>query len=72
MYAETSTTGINLIDMSTQHAHLIRDSLLMAAQNRELNRDERVAITLLIKELDAVIKKQVTLQSFRNRKVNKI
>lgn len=55
LYADISTTGYNLMDMTRSDLILIRDSLVRAGQSAELDRDTRMKILQIVKEIDQTV-----------------
>lgn len=55
LYADISTTGYNLMDMTRSDLILIRDSLVRAGQAPGLDRDTRLKILQIVKEINETI-----------------
>lgn len=57
MYAENTTTGINLMDLTRQQALVIHDSLRRAIIHCILSDDERALINDMMRRIEPVCKK---------------
>ena len=55
MYADISSTGFNLMDLSSCEIILIRDSLIRAGHTPELDREMRLNIQRIIKEINMTV-----------------
>lgn len=54
MYAETSNTGINMIDMTHKQMLIVKDSLLRVLCEGNLELEDKKELSMLITELNRV------------------
>lgn len=54
-YADLSSTGFNLMDMTRSDMLLIRDALALAGISQTLDREKRLTILRIIQDINRVI-----------------